>query len=216
MKQLKTLTISAEEVKKRFSIENPEEFKRHFDNGKSILIVMGHFGNWELGGARFGLEGLHKLIVIYQPLKNKKFNDLMVHMRTRLGNELYTKKNTLRGMLNDRDRITATGFIADQTPAPEGAYWTTFLNQDTPVFTGTEKIARKFNYPIVYASVFRVSRGKYSVIVETIFENPASTVENEISDAHTRKLEADIRKSPEIWLWSHKRWKHNRNKNKID
>lgn len=195
---------------KRVSIENVDVFRGYYKKKQSIIIVMGHFGNWELAGARFGLEKLHKLIVIYHPLKHSKFNNLIVHMRTRLGNELYARADVLRGMIRDKNRITATAFIADQTPTPDNAYWTTFLNQDTPVFTGTEKIARKFNYPVVYVTVKRPKRGHYIIQAETLFEHPEETTENEISKAHTRKLEHDIQQSPEIWLWSHKRWKYKR------
>ncbi len=91
-------------------------------------------------------------------------------MRTRLGTKLIEMKSTLRDMVTNRKEVTATAFIADQTPFPENAYWTTFLNQDTPVFTGTEKIAQKFNYPVVYVSVKRMKRGYYEVFAEPLFE----------------------------------------------
>jgi KDO2-lipid IV(A) lauroyltransferase len=113
-------------------------------------------------------------------------------------------------MVRNRGEISSTAFIADQTPSPEKAYWTTFLHQDTPVFWGTEAIARKLNYPVVYASVYKVKRGYYSIAAETLFEEPKDTKEGEISEAHTRKLERDIQQHPSIWLWSHRRWKHRR------
>ena len=119
-------------------------------------------------------------------------------------------RDTYKEMIRLKDEVNATAFIADQTPAPESAYWTTFLNQDTPVFWGTEKIAKKVNYPVVYASVKRTARGYYEILAETLFENPKATVDGEISEAHTRKLEKEIREQPEIWLWSHRRWKHKR------
>ena len=88
-------------------------------------------------------------------------------MRTRLGNRLYAMNETLRGMIRDKNELTATAFIADQTPSPKGAYWTTFLNQDTPVFTGTAKIAKKLDYPVIYVSVKRPKRGYYTITVRT-------------------------------------------------
>ncbi len=131
-------------------------------------------------------------------------------MRTRLGNKLYAMNDALRGMLRDRDKVTATAFIADQTPSPEGAYWTTFLHQDTPVFKGTEKLATKLNYPVLYVSVFRPKRGTYTIELELLTDNPKSCQENDISEMHTRRLQKDILLQPEIWLWTHKRWKHKR------
>lgn len=113
-------------------------------------------------------------------------------------------------MVKNRNEVTATAFAADQTPPPETAYWTTFLNQDTPVFWGTEKIAQKFNYPVVYVTIRLVKRGHYEVDAELVYDDPKSTKEGEITEMHTRRLEQDIKKQPEIWLWSHRRWKHKR------
>ena len=106
--------------------------------------------------------------------------------------------------------MTATAFIADQTPPPERAYWTTFLNQDTPVFWGTEKIAQKLGRPVVYCGIDREARGRYVMRFEDLVPDPGATPEGFISDAHTRRLEQDIRRRPAIWLWSHRRWKHKR------
>jgi KDO2-lipid IV(A) lauroyltransferase len=169
---------------------------------------MGHYGNWELGGARFSQGPMHQLYVIYHPLKNKYFDGMMYHMRTRLGNKLYARNDSYRGMVRNKDEVTATAFIADQTPSPKGAYWTTFLNQDTPVFVGTAKIAKKLDYPIIYITVNRPKRGHYIVSSELLIEHPATLTEDEISELHTKKLEKDIRENPEIWLWTHRRWKH--------
>jgi KDO2-lipid IV(A) lauroyltransferase len=181
--------------------------KYHAEN-KSLIIVMGHYGNWEWAGNTFSILGIHQLYVIYHPLTNKYFNNLIIHMRTRFGTKLIEMKNTIRDMLSNKKELSATAFIADQTPAPESAYWTKFLNQDTPVFWGTEKIARKINYPIVFVNVKRIKRGYYEIFVETLVENPATTKVGEISELHTRRLEEEIIKQPELWLWSHRRWKH--------
>ncbi|MDB5257928.1 MAG: KDO2-lipid lauroyltransferase [Chitinophagaceae bacterium] len=213
LESLKTLTISRRQVKKHvvFSENSIATFKKYYENKQSIVLVMGHMGNWELAGAGFSqLSSFHDLYILYHPLTNKRFDNLVYHMRTRLGNKLYAMNEALRGMLRDRDKITATAFIADQTPSPEGAYWTTFLHQDTPVFRGTEKLATKLNYPVVYASVSRPKRGIYAVELEILTENPKACQENEISEKHTRRLEKDILLQPEIWLWTHKRWKHKR------
>ncbi len=207
---LKTLTIGEKTLLKHISFDDPSLFEKYSNQQQSVIIVMGHLGNWELGGARFSLLPYHRLYVIYHPLSNKNFNNLIVHMRTRLGNRLYAMSEVLRGMVRDRGELTATAFIADQTPQPSGAYWTTFLNQDTPVFTGTEKIAQKFKYPVIYLSIKRPKRGKYNMECELLVEKPELTAENEISELHTKRLEKDIIENPEIWLWTHRRWKHKR------
>ena len=172
--------------------------------------MMGHYGNWEWAGNACSLLTQQQLYVIYHPLTNKNFNNLIVKLRTRFGTKLYAMKDTMREMIKNRHEINSTAFIADQTPAPENAYWTTFLNQDTPVFWGTEKIAQKLNLPIVYVTVNRVKRGYYVINSEILITDSKNTSEGEISELHTKKLEKDILAQPEIWLWSHRRWKHKR------
>ncbi len=212
---LKSLTISPKTLRKRIVFIDHTIFKKYYEQDQSIIIVMGHLGNWELGGARFAIEPYHKLYVVYRPLHNRYFDKLVYTMRTRLGNGLYPMKNTLRGMLGNKSRVTATAFIADQTPSPQGAYWMDFLNQDTPVFTGTGKIAHKFNYPVVYTFVKRVKRGHYEVYLEDLVPNPGDVEPEEIVARFTKRLEQDIRKMPETWLWTHRRWKHKREKKTI-
>jgi KDO2-lipid IV(A) lauroyltransferase len=131
-------------------------------------------------------------------------------MRTRFGTKLIAMKDTFREMLSKREELNATAFIADQTPPADNAYWMTFLNQDTPVFKGTGIIAKKINYAVVYASVKRIKRGYYEINAELLTDNPKEMTEDHISEMHTKRLEQDIIEQPEIWLWSHKRWKHKR------
>lgn len=210
LETFKTLTILKSVARKRCTI-NPNAqalFDHYHAQNKSIIIVMGHYGNWEWAGNTFSLACKQQLYVIYHPLSNKYFNGLIYHLRTRFGTKLYAMSDTFKEMVKNRNEVNATAFIADQTPAPENAYWTTFLNQDTPVFWGTEKIARKMNFPVVYVSIKRHKRGRYEIFAETLVENPKDTKDGEISELHTRRLEKDIREQPEIWLWSHRRWKH--------
>ncbi|MEM9024263.1 MAG: lysophospholipid acyltransferase family protein, partial [Bacteroidota bacterium] len=210
LETIKTLTITPGTLRKHVRFDDLSDFERYAERGQSVIVVMGHWGNWELSGARFAVEPYHKLYVIYHPLTNRHFNKLVYHMRTRLGNGLYAMKETLRGMLSNRENLTATAFIADQTPSPKNAYWTTFLNQDTPVFPGTAKIAKKLNYPIIYIAVDRVKRGRYAITSEVLVDQPKGMSEEAISELHTQRLERDIRSKPEIWLWTHRRWKHQR------
>jgi Kdo2-lipid IVA lauroyltransferase/acyltransferase len=211
LETLKTLTISKNEAIKRCYLNDNSKkiFDELYAQKKSCILVMGHFGNWEWAGNTFSIINQQQLYVIYHPLSNIHFDKLMYNMRTRFGTKLYAMKDTMREMIRNKSEINATAFIADQTPSPENAYWTTFLNQDTPVFWGTEKIAQKLNYPIVYVTVNK--RGYYEINSEYLVNEPKLTQEGEISELHTRKLEQDILAQPEIWLWSHRRWKHKKN-----
>jgi KDO2-lipid IV(A) lauroyltransferase len=210
LETFKCLTISRKTMLRhcKMNAQANNLFKKYYDEKKNIILVLGHLGNWEWGSNTFSILCKQQLYGIFHPLENKHFNRLAIRMRTRFGTKLIERKNTFRYMLAKRNGISATAFITDQSPSPENAYWTVFLNQITPVFTGAEKIARKLNYPVVFVSMKRICRGYYEIFAETLCENPSATAENEISELHTKKLEEEIRKQPEIWLWSHKRWKH--------
>ncbi len=212
LETFKTLTFSPAQASARcrFDAHTVQLFDRLDQEKRSFIIVMGHFGNWEWAGSAFSLRFPQPLYVIYHPLSNPYFDRLIYRMRTRFGTRLYAMKDTFREMVKNRREVNATAFIADQTPSPERAWWTTFLHQDTPIFMGTEKIAQKLNLPVVYVSVNRKKRGYYEISTEMLTEHPETTQEGEITELHTRKLEKDILHQPEIWLWSHRRWKHKR------
>lgn len=212
LETLKPLTMSKKSIVDRckFDPASLALFQKLADENRSLILVMGHFGNWEWSGHPFSILLKHRLYVLYHPLTNKHFDKLMYHIRSRNGTRMIDMKYAYKEMLLHRDELTATAFIADQTPQPNNAYWTTFLNQETPVFKGTEVIAKKLNLPVVYASIKRVKRGYYEMFAEVLVDNPAATADGEISEIHTRRLEKDIIEQPEIWLWSHRRWKHRR------
>lgn len=211
LETLKTLTISPEGARKRVEFAGIEVLREYARQNRSIILVLGHYGNWELAGARYSQEkDIPQLYVIYHPLANAGFDGLMHHMRTRHGTKLYKMREASKDMLRDKEMLTATAFIADQTPSPERAHWMTFLGQETPVFLGTEALARKLDKPVVYICITRPKRGYYRMEMETLVAEPKATREGEITEIHTRRLEADIRKTPELWLWTHRRWKHRR------
>ena len=193
---------------KRFSHGDLSAIERFYRQEQSVIIVMGHLGSWELGGQYFSQLALHQLYVIYHPLTNPNYEKLLYRMRTRLGPKLYAMKTSFRGMIKNRKELTATAFIADQTPTTGNGHWMTFMNQDTAIFKGTETIARKLDYPVIYVSVIRERRGQFRLETELLVEHPQQLAENELTELHTRRLEQDIRNYPETWLWSHRRWKH--------
>jgi KDO2-lipid IV(A) lauroyltransferase len=210
----KTLTISKKEMLKHCYFEpNAKSLLNDLAvKGKSVILVMGHQGNWEWAGNTFSAEINSQLHVIYHPITNTNANDLMYKMRTRFGTKLIAMKDTFKAIVANRHAITTTAFIADQTPSsPDNAYWLTFLNQDTLVFLGTERIALKMNYPIVYAFIKKVKRGYYQIEAQLLTDEPKTMPsEGAITTLHTQQLEKDIIAQPETWLWSHRRWKHKR------
>lgn len=214
LETFKTLTISKKTMLRHCSMDEKSLVLLHklAAEGQSVLLVLGHKGNWEWAGNTFSLCCPHQLYVIYHPLTNKHFDGLMSRMRQRFGTKLIPMQDTFREMVKHKDELTATAFIADQSPQPENAHWMQFLNQDTPVFWGTEKIATKMKRLVLFVSVERKKRGYYNITVnERDIMNPADFGAGGLTEAHTKRLEADIVTQPETWLWTHRRWKHKRN-----
>ena len=212
LETIKTLSISPATLKQHFKCGDISVLEHYYRQKQSVIIVMGHLGNWELGGAFFNQLPVHQLYAIYHPLTNKHFDRLFYRMRTRLGMRMYPMKTAFMGMIKNRNELTATAFVADQTPAPGSAYWMTFMQQDTAVFRGTEIIARRLDYPVIYLSVIREKRGQYTIQSELLVEHPDGLPANEVTRLHTKRLEQDIMNFPETWLWTHRRWKHKRGK----
>lgn len=211
LETLKTLTMSEKQALSHCVFQNKPWLTKLCDEHKSIIIVMGHYGNWEWAGPSFTLSTGFQLVVIYKPLTNPWFEKMLVAMRTKFGTRITPLEKTLRDMVANQNTLTATAFIADQSIVSKSAfYWTTFLHQDTAVFTGPEKLAKRFNYPVVFMNMTRIRRGYYTIIPELLFENPGQTGDNEISETFIKRLEKQINSDPVPWLWSHKRWKKKR------
>jgi KDO2-lipid IV(A) lauroyltransferase len=210
LETLKTMTMTEKEARERCIFHGSEIVSALYEKKQSFIIAMGHIGNWEWAGPSFTLNNKHQLVVIYRPLSNPYFEKMMVGMRTKWGTMITPVALTLRDMVSKRKSITATALIADQSAFGDQGYWTTFLNQDTSVFTGPEKLSTKFNYPIVFLYIRRRKRGYYDIYAELLVEEPSKTSVNEISEKFIRRVEQEIEVDPVIWLWSHRRWKYKR------
>lgn len=209
LETLKTITMSQKYVHQHVKFMNKELIEGLYGQGKSFFIVMGHYGNWELAGPCFSLNLRHQLNVVYKPLSNPYFERLFVKTRTKFNTQIIPMKNTLRAVASNKKTLNVTALIADQTPSDwKTGFWLNFLNQETLVFTGPEKMAKMFDYPVVYIKVDRVKRGHYEIKPTLLFDRPKETEEEQITRAFNKMLEEDIRKQPETWLWSHRRWKH--------
>lgn len=207
---IKAYSISLKEIRKRVTFTNPEILQELYKNGKDVAIVLGHYGNWEmLLDTPFCSP--HQYNVIYKPLSSPDFDKFMMQTRTKFGLNVLTMDDAFRSMvLSQKQGIkTVNYFIADQSPV-ETKYWTTFLNQETPVFLGPEKIAKKLRMAVVFADIMKTRRGHYEVIYTPICDDASTTKTHEITNAHVRLLEKTIRQQPEYWLWSHRRWKRKR------
>jgi KDO2-lipid IV(A) lauroyltransferase len=208
LETLKTMHMTEAQARERCVYRQADWLQKLWEEKKSILIVLGHYGNWEWAGPSFSLNTNYQLIVVYRPLSQPYFEEMMVRMRTKFNTKIVPVEQTLRMMVANRKEITATALIADQAASSANSYWTTFLHQDTLVFNGPEKLAVKFDYPVVYMNVRRLKRGYYELTPELLIEKPSETKHGEILEAFTKRLEQEIIKDPVIWLWSHRRWKY--------
>jgi Kdo2-lipid IVA lauroyltransferase/acyltransferase len=209
---LKITHLSKRMLKKRFVVKNIEILKKLNDEGRNVVGVCGHYNNWEWMSA-IPLYTDIKCVSIYKPLKNKLFDWFINDLRSKHGMILTPMSNIVREIITDRNKgiNSMSAFIADQTPAKgDIKYWTQFLNQDTPVYLGAEKIATKYDMAVVFFKNNKVKRGYYTLTLELLFEHTAGVPEHAVTEAHVRKLEELIREKPEYWIWSHRRWKHKR------
>ncbi|MBB6502843.1 lysophospholipid acyltransferase family protein [Pedobacter cryoconitis] len=206
---IKMATISKAEVQKRFKYKNTEIINAYFERGESVLACSGHYGNWEWGTLSIGLSLKCDTYAIYKTLSNNEFDNWFHRIRTRFGNKLVPMRQTFRALTDSKGSPTMFLFGNDQAPPKsESHYWTEFLNQQTSIQQGMEKIAIKTSRPIFYIKVNVIKKGYYEVDFVPICLHPDRTPINEITQKHALLLEKLIQEEPAYWLWSHRRWKH--------
>jgi KDO2-lipid IV(A) lauroyltransferase len=209
---VKLIHLSEKNTRKRLKITNPELLDRLYIKGRDVIAVLGHYNNWEFMTILPKLAD-HTIISVYRPLKNKYFDRLITRLRTRYGHVLTPMSSVIRELIRYKNNNTRTftALLSDQTPAKVDIhYWTKFLNQDTAVYLGAEKIATKYGMAVIFLNYKKIKRGYYSITYELICENAADMPEYAITEAHVRRLEEIITEKPEYWVWSHRRWKHKR------
>lgn len=211
VENVKLFSMSKRELMKRFKILNTEILDKYYLQDRSVILVGGHYNNWEIAAKGFDLYSPHQAVGIYSPLRDKFFERKLNDSRTRFGVEIVPKGAVPRAFVANKDRLTMTIFGADQSPTyNKQVHWTQFLSQETAVHLGTEVFAKKYNYPVVFIEIRKVRRGYYEGVLEVLDENPGTSVKGEITEMHTNKLEKVIEENPQYWLWSHKRWKRKR------
>ena len=202
--------MSPEKILKHNRFKNPEVIENLYKKNKGVILILGHYGNWEW---LISLQMLvsYKTLAIYKQLNNKYFDRMYVNIRSRYGMTPVPMNRILRELISreQKNELALTYSLSDQRPLYRHIqYWTRFLNQDTPVYLGTEKIARKMNLAVVFSKMRKIKRGIYETEFLPLFENSRETKEHEITDKYLSILEKTIIERPELWLWTHKRWKH--------
>jgi KDO2-lipid IV(A) lauroyltransferase len=194
---------------KLLKVENLEMVKQLLAKGKNVILVSGHLGNWEYFQLFRAKLDAHKFFV-YKHLQSKTFDQYYKRVRERAAEplEMAETYRKIYSTIRSGEKYIAF-FISDQRPsANELFYWITFMNQDTPVMTGTEKIARNTNAAVVYTEITRLKRGHYQLKFELLKEEVGIPRGYEITDMFMARLEQSIRQYPDQYFWTHKRWKY--------
>lgn len=209
---IKEITISDKEFSKRVIYVNPERVDNLLRERQSIIIMTAHYGNWEWASYfsaylnQFGFFSFQ----IYKKLNNKKVDKIVYDIRSRFGAVNIEKNELLRKIIRNKTegKVGLYGMVADQSPNMNNiAFRMEFLNQDTAVMNGSEQLAMKFGFPVYYLHINRPKRGQYVFDLVPICEDPINSEKNEITTTYFKMLEETIRSRPELWLWSHNRWK---------
>lgn len=211
---IKTLRLSDKEARRRMKFENPEIIDRLTADGKSCILSLGHYGNWEwVPSIGLYLQPGVKQGLIYKKLHSREFDKLFLKIRSRFSPRPIEMRSVYRKMirLQQAGEKMVVGFLTDQRP-PRclDQYWTTFLRQDTLVQTGMEKIAKLLECSIVYLDITKVKRGYYVGKFFVITADASKEPEFMIMERYMRKLEETVLREPAYYLWSHNRWKFTR------
>lgn len=213
---VKLMSVSRQELLSRIEFRGIDKIEECFDRGQTCAGILGHYGNWELLSATGLVIKKHPEAVIgliYHPLRSQLFDRLFINMRQSMGGVCVPKKDILRYLVSFRSQnlMNLFGYIADQAPRYRNIHlWLPFLNHDTPVFTGAERIMHKMNNAVFYIDVERPERGKYIYTFKLMTDKPGEMPEFEITKKFFVMLEQTIRREPHFYLWSHNRWKRTR------
>jgi Kdo2-lipid IVA lauroyltransferase/acyltransferase len=210
---IKLERISPEELTDRFKFVGMEHLEKSFERKRSVIVAVGHCGNWEWMGTALGLRSPAKFYALVKPLSDINFNKYMEKLRNRLNPDCTIPfKHAYRYMLRHKeDHLSINVIVADQTPAFDHVqYWQEFLHQETPFFLGVEKLARSLDFDVYYTDISRTGRGRYTCEISLISDDPLNNSPHEIIEGYIRLLETSVSRDPDNWLWSHRRWKFKR------
>lgn len=205
---VKNLTISEKELKRRFRIKNPEVMQELFDDKRNVLLVSGHFNNWEWLITSQNFLFPHQAYGIGMPLSSQFWHKKVTSRRERFGMRVIHAKNYRENLSANPDELKAVLVLSDQSPGNSlKSYWMDFLNQQTAVLFGAEMMANELDYSVVFFATRKMKRGYYEMELKVLTNEPHSTDWGDITEAHTKALEKEIMNNPAQWLWSHRRWK---------
>lgn len=207
---LYNLRTTPTKIKKHYRIVNREVIDRYYEEGKSVVLLSAHYNNWEYMVAGLNMLMRHHGVGVGKPLNDKKIGARITRRRIRYGTEVVDQTNVRDVMLYYEQHHVPCAYmmLCDQSPNDvHKCFWTTFLHQETPFIYGGEHVARKYALPVIYYEVRQVRRGYYEVFFEELCPNAAEVPQYSVIRAYIDRLERLLRREPQYWLWSHRRWK---------
>lgn len=205
---LKGFTLPTQTLLKRHKVVNPEILIPYYEKGQSIMGVLGHYNNWEWGSLSAARQLKHRIVALYKPLSNNWIDRYAIKIRARYGTTLASIFKTNQIFEENVNKTTLFLLVADQSPSnPRSAYWIDFLGRKTAFLKGPERHARKNSLPVFFIDIQRIKRGYYEVEFFLLAEDPLAFADGEITQLYAKRLENQILKNPENWLWTHRRWK---------
>lgn len=211
VESIKSFAITPEEVATRHKCITPDVPKMLYEKGLSISGVSAHYNNWEWFVFSAKTYFQHEVGIVYRPLASPAFERLIRNSRERMGADLIPTKDVSKFYEKMVQTPSMICLAADQSPRHMSrSYWTTFLNQETPIYYGPEKIAKDYNCAVIFAKTRKVKRSHYEYELIVITENPRETPHGYITQKHLSLLEEEIIENPAYWLWTHRRWKRGR------
>jgi KDO2-lipid IV(A) lauroyltransferase len=210
LEMIKTMTISKKELDNRYRFANIDLYLELEKQQKSIAVFMAHYASYEWAismNSIINFEGY----AIYKKISNKYFDKLVRDIRSKFKATLITNKETIKTIeLNAKNNhLGVYGFASDQSPQlSKTHHWAPFMGIESPVHTGAEMLAKRFNMNVLFLKTKKVKRGYYEATFEYLAEHPSEVPNYEISEAFLKKVEGQILEAPEYYLWTHKRWKH--------
>jgi Kdo2-lipid IVA lauroyltransferase/acyltransferase len=205
---IKSVSLPAEEIRRRVRIVNLEAPRALLAQGQSVLLVAAHQCNWEWMLLALSLELGYPLDAAYKPLVDNWAEREMMKVRTRFGSRLVPAKELVADIIKRGDVVRAVAMVADQEPTTsEHKYWTRFLGRDTAFYMGPEEIARVTGFPIFFIGMRRTALGRYEIELQPLSAAGESLPSGALTERYVRLVERQIRAAPPDWPWSHKRWK---------
>ncbi len=207
---IKSLSISGEELNHRFQYKNLDYLEQLHAQGKSVLLMCGHYASWEWSGMLSQLTPF-KAFAVYKKIDNPYFDDLVKKIRGRFGGTIVRNTQITKVLYrNFKEGLQSiTLILSDQTPKlGKFKERQLFMGIDVPVFTGAEELAKLLDFSTVYFKVEKVKRGHYRVSFIPMAENPKTIEDFGITRMFLTEIEKQIHEAPQYYLWSHKRWKH--------